>query len=196
MTDVPLPPGRVAGGAVRLWHVSEAGDIRRFTPRPRPPGAAVGPACVWALADSHLPHYLVPRDCPRVCLRSGPGTTQEDRDRFFGGTVASVLVFVEPGWVQRCEHTPLWLYALPDAPFVLDDANAGYWVSHVDVEPVQVLPVRRPLQMLAARGAELRRCDDLRELAAAALRSTVSMSAIQLRNAASRPGDLERGPAA
>lgn len=178
---------RADGALRRLWHVSESAGITRFTPRPRPPSAVPGPDCVWAVDDAHLPNYLLPRDCPRVCLRAGPGAAPGDRDRFFGATTASALVFVEPGWVARCEATPLWLHQLPPAPFILEDANAGYWIATATVVPVDVQPLRHPLREMAVRGAELRICDDLHALAAAAMDTTLSVSAIRLRNAAPSP---------
>ena len=49
----------------RLFHVSEDPAIEDFHPRPSSVAPEVGPI-VWAVAESHLPNYLLPRDCPRV----------------------------------------------------------------------------------------------------------------------------------
>ena len=49
----------------RLFHVSEDPTIARFEPRPvASPDSGVTGDAVWAVAESHLPNYLLPRDCP------------------------------------------------------------------------------------------------------------------------------------
>ena len=51
-----------------LCHVSEEGPFSAMTPRASP-GSDV--PVVWAVDEEHLPHYLLPRDCPRVCWATG-----------------------------------------------------------------------------------------------------------------------------
>ena len=55
-----------------LFHISEESDIARFEPRasgyPIPPGHLV----VWAIDESRLCNYLLPRECPRVTYYAGP----------------------------------------------------------------------------------------------------------------------------
>lgn len=49
----------------RLFHVSEDSGIEVFEPRPAALFPNLGPV-VWAVAESHLVNYLLPRECPRV----------------------------------------------------------------------------------------------------------------------------------
>lgn len=169
---------------IQLWHASDHHDITRFEPRlPSNADAGVSDPVVWAVADSHLVNYLLPRDCPRIAIRRGPQTRDADTDRFFGPGSPEVVLFIEATWFVAA-HRPLWLYALPADGFVCADANAGYWVSRVAVVPQAVVEVAAPLEALLARGVELRVVPRLRPVAAAVAESTLSFSIIRLRNAA------------
>ena len=68
----------------QLFHVSDRGDIGVFVPRVAPTDPAMG-TVVWAIDATHLGNQLLPRDCPRVCFRDGPHTTDVDRRRFLLG---------------------------------------------------------------------------------------------------------------
>jgi hypothetical protein len=92
----------------RLFHVSEDDSLQRFEPRLAPsPDAGVEGLAVWAIAESHLENYLFPRDCPRICFRVGPGTSESDRDRFLVG--AERTIAFESAWLARVESTELTL---------------------------------------------------------------------------------------
>ena len=70
--------------APRLFHVSEDTGITRFEPRPSPSTNTTLGVCVWSIAETHLANYLLPRNCPRICFRRGPQTTEADAERFLG----------------------------------------------------------------------------------------------------------------
>lgn len=170
----------------KLWHVSETQGIDRFEPRkPAISSTGVTAQVVWAIADEYLVNYLLPRDCPRVCMRVGPGTTDTDRLRHLGATNASAVIFIEDGWYARATQTALWLYELPAATFRCVDENAGYYLSETCVVPKSATSVRAPLKLMAERGAELRVVPNLRPVAAEVAASTLAFSVIRLRNAAS-----------
>lgn len=170
---------------IQLWHVSEQPDIGRFSPRlPTNTDAGVTEPVVWAVADTHLANYLLPRDCPRICLRASAATSEADRDRFLGSAQASAVIIIEEEWRERSANTTLWLYALPAATFRCADANAGYHVSTTSVVPISVTRIAAPLDLLRQSGAELRIVQRLRPLAADVARSTLAFSIIRLRNAA------------
>ncbi len=170
----------------RLWHVSETQGIDRFEPRVPASGSADGTTpIVWAIADDYLVNYLLPRDCPRVCLRGGPATSDKDRLRYLGATNASAVIFIEEGWYERAAQTALWLYEMPAATFRCVDENAGYYQSETTVVPLSATPVRAPLDLMAERGSELRVVRHLRMIAAEVVASTLAFSIIRLRNAGS-----------
>lgn len=170
---------------MNLWHVSDRSDIRRFEPRV-PPGsaAATGRGIVWAIAESHLANYLLPRECPRVCMRVAEHTAESDRIRFFGQSTANAIVVVEASWSDRASSLPIWLYGVPESPFICIDANAGYYASPEPVVPISVRKIESPSDELRAMGAELRVVERLRPLAEEVAASTLAFSIIRLRNAA------------
>jgi len=169
---------------MQLWHVSEEPGIGCFEPRPSSAGSDDEVRLVWAVCDSRLSNYLVPRDCPRVCIRRATGTTDADAERYFRGSLSEAVIFVEAQWLDRCATARLWLYAMPSAPFVLADANAGYFTSSRAVRPQSIRGIDSPLAELSTRGAELRTTDNLRSLAEQIVDSSMAFSIIRLRNAA------------
>lgn len=170
---------------MRLWHVSDQGDIARFEPRlPASSDACVDWPVVWAVADTHLAAYLLPRDCPRVAMRRGDDCALEDNQRFFGASEAASIIAIETPWLARAMALPLWLYEMPTAGFDCADANAGYYVSRQAVAPLACHRIESPLLALAERGAELRIVPRLRPLAAQVAASSLAFSIIRLRHAA------------
>lgn len=166
---------------MQLHHVSERGDIERFEPRTIAEGD--GRELVWAVDDEHLVNYLLPRECPRVCLRAGPTTTAADRLRFLA-TASGPVVTIEVAWLQRASSSQLWVYELPADSFTCEDKNAGYFVSRSTVTPAAHRRVDLPFLEMVIAGAELRVVGNLRGLAAEVANSTVSFSCIRMRNAA------------
>ena len=169
----------------RLVHVSEDPGIARFDPRPPPsPDAGVTGEAVWAVAESHLPNYLLPRDCPRICFRRGPATTDADAARILGDA-ARVIAF-EAAWLERVRTCALTLYEMPGATFAEALPEAGYWISREAVVPTGVSTVRDGLAALAAAGAEVRVLQDFWGLRDAVVASSLQFSIIRTRNARPR----------
>lgn len=169
----------------RLFHVSETPGIARFEPRPPPsPEAGVTGDVVWAIAESHLPNYLLPRDCPRICFRAGPKTTDADALRFLGG--AARVVAFEAAWLHRVQGTTLHLYDMPNAQFEPVLPEAGYWISREAVTPVRVEMRTDLMSALAGAGAEVRLLNDFWPLHDAVAASTLEFSILRKRNAAGR----------
>ena len=167
---------------MRLYHFSEDPDIARFDPQV-PAAQPAAPPLVWAIDEEHAPHYLFPRDCPRVCFWVGPGTTPADRERFFGHTRAREVIAVETSWLERVRGATLYEYEMPPATFAVQDASAGYYVSTEAVSPIKVERVDDPLMWLAASGIELRITPSLWPLRDALVPSTVRFSMIRMHNA-------------
>ena len=169
----------------RLFHVSEDAGIARFEPRPVPsPDVGVAGDAVWAVAESHQANYLLPRDCPRICFRPGPGTTHRDRDRFLIG--ARRVVAFEAVWLDRVRAASLTLYELPSGPFEAALPEAGYWIARDPVEPVSVRRVDDLLAALVECGTEVRVLQDFWRLRDAVVASSLQFSIIRTRNAAAR----------
>jgi len=167
-----------------LYHFSEEPDIRVFEPRPSP---VAGQAYVWAIDDWHTPMYYFPRDCPRACFWPGPQTTPEDRERWFGGIEARMIIAVESAWLERIRSTKLYRYVLSEDGFELHDATAGHWVSRTPITPHSVEPIGDLLAALTEAGVELRFTPALTELWSRVIASTLEFSGTRLRNAQGWP---------
>ena len=171
----------------RLFHVSETPGIVRFEPRPPPSlDAGVTGDAVWAVAESHLVNFLLPRDCPRICFRAGPDTTEADRVRFLGE--ARIVVAVEEAWAARIAAATLHIYEMPSETFAEALPEAGYWVSRQAVTPIGERAQRGLFQALEDAGAQVRRLADFWRLAEAVAASTLQFSIIRSRNARPRTG--------
>jgi hypothetical protein len=167
---------------MRLIHVSEERGIARFEPRV---SALHHEPVVWAIDDDLLHLYLAPRDCPRVCFRSGPDTTADDRARFLTPAGPGRVVAIEHGWLARFAAAQLALYEMPsDAPWILKDESAGYWVSAVSVAPVAERVLGDLPAELERRDVELRTLPRLHELGRAVAASSLVFNLIRMRNAA------------
>lgn len=172
-------------GRPRLFHASDDPAIACFQPRPVPsPDAGVEGLAVWAVAESHLANYLLPRDCPRICFRASPETTAEDRQRFLGGS--DHVVAVESAWLDRVRSARLSLYEMPAEPFTEALAQAGYWISREPVTPISHRRIDDLLGALADAGAEVRVLTDFWPLRDAVVGSSLQFSIIRTRNASPR----------
>ncbi|MEX2247202.1 MAG: DUF6886 family protein [Dehalococcoidia bacterium] len=165
-----------------LYHFSEEPDIARFEPRAPLARPEVEPL-VWAVDDWHAPMYYVPRECPRACFWPGPHTTPADRERFFGGIDARMVIAIESAWLDRLRSTALYRYTMPPEAFQHPGPEGAHWVSRVPVVPSRVEPVGDLLDALAASGVELRITPSLVDLWGRVIRSTVEFSGTRLRNA-------------
>ena len=169
---------------LRLYHFSEEPGIARFEPRARAENTSGEPPCVWAIDDWHAPMYYVPRDCPRACFWPGSVTSDADRERWFAGVDAKMVIAIESAWLERLRRTTLYRYELPPATFVpARDDESGHHVSREAVEPIGVEPVGDLLAALAAANVELRITPSLYELWQRVFASTLQFSGTRLRNA-------------
>jgi hypothetical protein len=157
-----------------LFHVSERGGISAFVPRISEQGEAV----VWAIDEAHLPNYLLPRECPRVCVRANRGTPSHEL--LVGGSHA---IYVENEWRERIERVVLYCYVFDGADFICADENAGYFHSKNLVKPLRVECISNVVKALAARNVSLQFIDALWPKSSAAQHSGLEFSCIRMRNA-------------
>ena len=180
-----------------LHHVSDQPDIQTFEPR-RSQGnnRRLDPPVVWAVDKAHLPNYLLPRECPRVCFRSAANSSEADIETLIGCGCggAGQVVAIETAWFERAVDSLLWLYEFEAKTFTCIDSAAGYLVSTVAVSPVLCRPITNPLAELLAMGIELRVMPDLATLAAQAAASSLAFSCIRMRNAGLGPGAFRPHP--
>src|ERR1041385_7989566 len=123
----------------RLFHVSDLPGIDLFDPRDVTEQSGAGGKAIWAIDEEHLPNYLLPRDCPRVCFTASSGTSAEDHARYMTSNTSRIIA-IEWDWYERVRTGVLYNYQLPDRTFTLFDANAGYYISREAVVPLNVQP--------------------------------------------------------
>jgi hypothetical protein len=167
----------------RLFHISEEPGIKIFEPRPSPSFfAEIKGDVVFAIEESLLHNYLLPRDCPRVTWYRAENTTPEDEAKFFGESAADFVVIVESGWYWRIKETKLYRYELPAEHFTLLDECAGYYISYRPVITVAVEPVGDIITELLSRNVELRFTPSLIKIAETVKQSSLNYSIIRMRN--------------
>ena len=176
-----------AGGAsltMPLYHFSEQPDITVFEPRVAPSSTLAEPL-VWAIDDRHQVMYFFPRDCPRACFWPGDRTTPDDRERFFGGVDARMVIAVEAAWLDRIRATTLYRYTMPEATFSqpLPGDSSGHWTSRQRVVPSAVEAIDDLLGAIARERVELRITGSLIALWKLVIQSTLEFSGTRMRNA-------------
>lgn len=181
--------GRARLTAMDLYHFSEEPDIRRFDPR-SPVERPNVESMVWAIDAWHAPMYYVPRDCPRACFWPQASTSEADRERWFSGATARMVIAIESRWLARLPATTLYRYRMPAAPFVLNDATAGHYVAREPVEPIGSEPLGDLLNALAEADVELRITPRLGPLWCEVVASTLAFSGTRLRNALGYPEEF------
>jgi hypothetical protein len=167
--------------APSLHHVSERPGIATFEPRMPSRVSEDSVPVVWAIDAAHLPNYLLPRDCPRVCWRDGRGVSAQDRRRLLGGMPHVVAISAD--WLPRVLATTLHVYSFDAKPFVCIDAVAGYHVAHRAVTPLGSFEHVPTMSSFTERNVQLRIVGDaaaLRDLAATVAASTLPFSCIRL----------------
>lgn len=172
-----------------VLHFSEDPTITRFEPHVA--ATAQQPeAYVWAVDASRAPDYWFPRQCPRALAWVLPSTTATDRLVLGGAARAHAI---EYGWLPAMRSVELYAYRFPASSFRPFGAHAHALVA---TEPVLPLgppsPVGDLLALHESAGIELRVTRNLWAFVDAAAESSLGFSGIRLRNAAPRPGELQR----
>jgi hypothetical protein len=168
-----------------LWHVSEDGGIDCFTPRANEAHDSPEPL-VWAIDDEHVPAYWFPRECPRATFWAVESTSEDDVECFLCGDRAHRVHAIEGAWLPDLRAARVFAYRLPPESFTRYERAAGYWVSRVAVEPLEVAELGDLLAKHAAAGIELRIVPALAPLWEHVIASTLEFSGIRLRNLGAR----------
>ena len=116
----------------RVFHVSETPGITRFDPRVDDKGRNR----VWAIGESRLHNYLLPRDCPRVTYYATTTTTPADRRAFFSVSDAASVVAIEQAWLPALRSAQLHVYEFDASAFTLEDSIAAYYVCARAATPI------------------------------------------------------------
>jgi len=175
---------------MRLFHVSEEGNIDKFVPRiPYRQDMDKSKGLVWSLTEPSLPTWLTPRDCPRIGYRVKEDTTAEDIERFFSSD-SHHCVAIEHGWHARMLSTTIYLYEFDPGNFYFD-ATAGFYVSDQTEYPISLTVYSDLYAVIMNRNAEIRLVSNLWQLGDAVQKSTLKWSLCRMKNAKPRDGQNE-----
>jgi hypothetical protein len=167
---------------MKLYHVSETPDISIFHPKPSPQYYEdIKGNIVFAISETLLHNYLLPRDCPRVTFYAKSDSSMKDVEKHLGSS--KYVVAVESDWLQKIKQTSLYLYELPQDSFSLLDEGAGYYISYKPVKPVSVKQITDLTAEINKTNAELRILPSIKALANEISKSTLQFSVIRMRNA-------------
>ena len=168
---------------MRVFHVSEEPNIEIFHPRPTSAFTDLNKEVVFAVSETLLHNYLLPRDCPRVTYCAGQTTTEEDKKNFLSDNYKYIMV-IEEKWLEKAKSTTLYLYEFDSSYFELLDEVAGYYISYESQTPISKTIIDYPIKTITARGnVELKVLDNLQELAKNIADSSLNFSMIRMRNA-------------
>jgi hypothetical protein len=171
---------------MQVFHVSETSNIARFEPRATDDGRFV----VWAIDETHLPNYVLPRECPRICVRGGAGASAYDIDSLLDEHAH--VIYVETAWRESILASCLFVYEFAAENFTCTDANAGYFQSLAPAVPIGMFTINAIEPELRKRGVALRYVESLWPIREAVVQTKLEFSCIRMRNAASRnPGAYE-----
>jgi hypothetical protein len=172
---------------MRLFHVSEEGNIDIFYPRlpvRKDLDSSVG--LVWAINERGLPNFLTPRNCPRVTYHAYENTTKIDRQTYISSSSCSHVVVIEHSWFEIMKNTKLYLYEFDSTSFELQDQIAGYYRSKVEQKPIDKVEVEDLFQELFKRNVELRVVDNLSDICEKIKKSSFNWSMCRMGNAQSK----------
>lgn len=136
---------------------------------------------VWSLEEAPVPHWLTPRDCPRVGYRAIEDSTDEDIAKFFSSS-SRHGVAIEHGWHKRMNETVLYLYEFDPTNFYWDD-KAGFYVSDKTEVPIAVTKYDNLFDELFRRNIEVRLLNNLWEFSEVVRKSSLKSSLCRMGNA-------------
>ncbi|MEL6275679.1 MAG: DUF6886 family protein, partial [Bacteroidota bacterium] len=169
--------------ATQLYHISEDGNIQEFLPRPSKSQWGFH-SYVWAITDQRLHNYLLPRDCPRICLVKNEESLQYDWAFGPQDMEYTAKIFVPINWRERVESASLYRYSFTSEHFRCVDEIAGYYVSKEREVPAEVVPISSCPSALQQRGISIvyLSVDELRALEELVTKYLTQYSIIRWRN--------------
>ena len=154
---------------------------RQFAARARQARVASTPSLDLGPPLTSLRCCRLDRDTRHTVRRSDQFVQPRELLQFFTGG-ATHVVTIDADWLDAAIDSSMTIYELPSEQFQLLDVSAGYWVSRVEVKPLNMLEVRRPLSEIVKRGVEVRVVPKLWDLREPVVRSTVDYSIIRMKD--------------
>ena len=179
--EANLAPANHADAVATVFHYSEDGSIKRFTPHV-PPTNPSHPPSVWTLDAEHSPLYWFPRNCPRISVWAHTPAQQELLSNMFG-TESRRICAVESHWLVRVREAQIYRYSFDAEQFVPWTEADGQYISGEPVYPQTVDLLDDLLGMHADAGIEVRFTPRLGRLMDQMLASGLPFSFVRIRHA-------------
>jgi hypothetical protein len=172
---------KVHGHPDVVFHYSEDGSIKRFTPHV-PPSNPSHPPAVWALDAEHAPLYWFPRRCPRISVWAYDGEQQARLSEVFG-TEATRICAAETSWIEGVRTARVYQYRFDATDFAPWASADGQYISADVLQPDGVDVLDDLLALHAAADVELRFTPRLGRLMDQMLASGLPFSFVRIRDA-------------
>lgn len=164
-----------------VYHYSEDGSIRRFSPHV-PPTNPSHPPAVWAIDAEHSPLYWFPRNCPRISVWALTAAQQEVLTATFN-TEASRICAAESHWLTRVREASIYRYSFDASSFAPWTEADGQYISGDVLYPDAVDVLDDLLGLHAAAEVDLRFTPRLGVLMDHMLASGLPFSFVRIRDA-------------
>jgi len=122
---------------LKLFHISEKGDIDEFIPR-KSKQIWEYKEYVWAISEAMVHNYIFPRDCPRICVGNEVITHLSDWVDKEEISDKKALIFIPTSWEEQFKSCTIYRYELDASNFKLIDSIAGYYVSEVIEKSIEI----------------------------------------------------------
>ena len=138
----------------RLYHISEEEDIQYFHPRISKEQWNYE-NYVWAIDEEKIHNYLLPRECPRICIDLEKIKININWLEKFPIENQKAIVFVPDYWKENILLCTLFKYEFDNSNFKLIDKIAGYYVSRKVEVPIRKFEIKNCEQELTNSNAIL-----------------------------------------
>lgn len=133
--------------SLRLFHISEENNIEPFLPRISKKQWNYE-KYVWAINEEKLHNYLLPRECPRICINLEKIKKPVDWLTVFSLEKQKAVIFIPNNWVAKAQNRTLLRYEFDKNNFSLIDEIAGYYVSRSIEHPIHKVELKNCEQEL------------------------------------------------
>ena len=179
--EASLAPANHADQVTTVYHYSEDGTIKRFTPHV-PATNPSHPPSVWALDAEHSPLYWFPRDCPRISVWARTPAHHHLLSNTFG-TESPRICAAESHWLTRVRDAEIYRYSFDAEQFAQWHEADGQYISGDTAYPVRVELLDDLLGLHADAGIELRFTPRIGRLIDQMLASGLPFSFVRIRHA-------------
>lgn len=147
----------------RLFHISEDENISQFTPRISKKQWNFE-KYVWAINEKKWHNYLLPRECPRICIDTQQSNILSDYLKPQIIEHKKAMLFAPASWEEKIDHCTLFRYEFSDINFKLMDEIAGYYVSEQTEIPIHKTKIENCVEYLNKLNIALIMVDNKRML--------------------------------